>query len=180
MGYAERGAPLHRHTPICGDCGKPVAKNHRAHPNWRGQVPLLGHQPAEKALAPVACPKCGIRFSTRNRLGRVICRADSPPYTGQGRGCGWLLRIEPGPFGSLVADEVMDVKVNPTTGLPDQELIRQGFFRIFENWQKRGLGKLVFDRMNGTVDMNLIDGQYVNHDEREERERQAFLQRMRG
>jgi len=101
--------------------------------------------PADNALGVAICPKCGVRFSTRNRWGVVRCQADTPPFvgydpeTGKPRGCGWLLRVEPAPLGGMIVDAVEDLKVHPATGQAGPGLMSDAMMRVIEYWRRRGV-----------------------------------------
>lgn len=160
----------------------PPDPRRRIRPDWHGPTQPSVPRPGKAALATIECPKCAVRFSTKNGIGMVICQArpqDGPgPYVGPGIGCGWLLRTEPGPFGSLTVDEVMDVSVDPLTALPDQTLIREGLWRLMEYWNRRGLARLKVDRLNGRYTMVDSEGNDVIYDEAAERDRWSYLRSM--
>jgi hypothetical protein len=161
----------------------PLTNRHRARPNWnRPDLPTQRRKPEDAALAAITCPRCSMRYHTRNRYTPSICAADKPPYVGQGRGCGWMLAVEPGLGGILKASAVMDVKVDPTTGKPDQKLASEALVKIMQDWQARGIGKLEVDRMNGRA--NFVINQGPNrmvgmYDEADERQRQDLFRQLR-
>ena len=112
-------------------------------------VPTAAHHPPQRRpqLVEVNCPRCGVRFATRYGYGAAVCMADAPPYTGPGRGCGWLLKIEPigtrltvegSTSQALSLDDVTDV--TPIRNrIPNQKKMRRGMNAIWENWRRRGL-----------------------------------------
>lgn len=79
------------------------------------------------------CPRCEYTFTTRNRYCVAICR------------CGYLLKIEPA-WNAVSADDVMEVATPDNGGGPesqkiDGEKLREGIFKVLENWHRRGLVK---------------------------------------
>jgi hypothetical protein len=73
--------------------------------------------PPRRTAMTLKCPKCGKEFGAPKEYHIAICVADAPPFVGDGRGCGWLLQLEPphshGTHGK--ANAIMDCKPDPAT-----------------------------------------------------------------
>jgi len=118
----------------------------RPDPRFRRQLwtpPSAAPERREQKLMALICPKCKLSFSAPKEYAMAICEADEPPFVGDGRGCGWLLGLEPpyasGSHGRAFA--VIDMKIDPATGRHDKQLYVEGWRRIVEHWENRGLAK---------------------------------------
>jgi hypothetical protein len=111
---------------------------------WTPPGAALPPEPAGRGLMSLECPKCRLRFKAPREYAMAICRADSPPYVGEGRGCGWMLALEPlaGKPDQGFAFATVDMKLNPETGRHDPKLYAKGFYMIIENWTTRGLAEI--------------------------------------
>jgi hypothetical protein len=126
------------------------------------------------------CPKCGRGAAAPIGFRYAVCE-DS-----RGRGCGYLLKLEPvfsGPQAGWSVDDVMLVKpprrgdetrekyVERTTGL-----MLDGLGKIVENWKQRGIiCRIVVDKERGKFGIQMKDGPLRVYDEAKEQARKAMI-----
>jgi hypothetical protein len=118
---------------------------------------------SSKALPPsnaptmrVECPKCGVKFITRREFRPVFCVADTKPAVGDGRGCGWMLFVEPlsGQPEAGKAHALIDLKVQPD-GMGSRAAQSKGFVMFAEEMNRRGLVRDAFDLDSGSMGVRL-------------------------
>lgn len=131
-----------------------------APPGVREQVQ---RQEARRQLMDVVCPRCGYQSGSPRKYAIVMCMADEAPFTGENRGCGWMLAAEP-PFypanRRAKVHAVIDCKIDRATGFsPGDKVVqmhpvmrvvpgllrRKGYQMIREDWERRGLVKIERD-----------------------------------
>ena len=119
-------------------------------------------QRKDPQTAPIDCPRCGLKSTTRFRFGAYVCA------------CGWLIKVEPrrDPAGNpyLAADAVIrsHYEQDPDgTQLPLETLSRDvdsgdlltpsqvGMRRILRDWQRRGLARVEIDKASGRFGLRL-------------------------
>jgi hypothetical protein len=115
-------------------------------------------EPKRRTLMSVECPRCRYRFSAPREYQMAICAADTPPHVGENRGCGWLLGVEP-PYASGTvgrAFAVIDLYVHPATGqVPNKRFYIEGWRRIVQNWESRGLAKVERDSEGSVIGLKM-------------------------
>lgn len=142
-----------------------------APPGVREQVAA---EERRRQLMDVVCPRCGYASACPREYKIVMCMADEAPFVGEYRGCGWMLMAEP-PFyprnRRAKVSAVIDCKIDRGTGFsPGDEVVqvhphqrvhpgplrREGYRRVRQDWEARGLVRIVRDADGNPVEVEYL------------------------
>lgn len=131
-------------------------------------VPQRTHpeEPKHQPLAELECPKCQRVIGSYNQHGWVICWSDTLPR----EGCGWFLRIYPGPFGKLMADAVISVTAEWAPLEGDPRLIVKAMRMVTEYWVSHGIMQMRHSQDETSVRMTGYPDWHTFNVERERKD----------
>jgi hypothetical protein len=130
--------------------------------------PRMAQAKAEQDVMGITCPNCRTLARHPRKVGLLFCKAEDPPFFGEGRGCGWLLAVFP-PSGAGTrgrAEAIMDCnrhfrpdRIDPVTGKPapgfklPRDVYERVVLHLWERWQGLGLGT-IHKREDGSLEFH--------------------------